>query len=173
MKIEEMSAGRELDALVADKVMGLKEVHVGSMTAWNNPAQSGQYPSPGKCNKDSPRGSYNEYVYLARPNGEQHSIYRGDTRWDRVLEYSLDMNAAMNVLEIARKIGSNAKLIHFGRWRDVPKPLPENHNWPPPGREFGCQLVEGEYVTWASGFCEAICLAALAAVGHKEKEHGD
>ena len=86
MTTTELEAGRELDALVAEKVMGWRR-----KTYW-------------ACNEET--------VGLFPPNGpfDEHDQYP---------EYSIDMNAALLVMEQVRSLGWWPTLDYLKYWDNV------------------------------------------------------
>lgn len=158
MNIDTMPAGREMDALVAEKVMGLKRHSIIK-------AQIGGFCKPG-CDGSSEDDEYSGCSCNEKGDGWKckwcdslwHSKPTREASMDNFCRffrsYSTDIAAAWEVVE---KIGGMLNLTSnpyngSGEWRaSFNSPNPN-----PPGYALTAQL--------------AICRAALKAVGHGTSE---
>lgn len=98
MDIDNMPADAELDALVAERVMHLDDVHMGVMAYWFTPVGSGYNAEPRRT-EGIHHMSKDAYVYKAREPYSGQQLQCHDSGYEAVPDYSTDWAAAAEVLE--------------------------------------------------------------------------
>lgn len=149
---EVLRAGRELDALVAEKVMEWTEVGMGVDLA-------GRVNGPYGVNPQTKRGDMQTLegqILEAR-------------RFDDVPEYSTDIGAAWTVVEKLRWDGWMVAVIatHQGNLQACALTRGSAAPFPPKDTVLHSVDWRESFREQAKTAPEAICLAALRAVGHE------
>lgn len=147
MSLDELKPGRELDALVAEKVMGL-QVETDPLKYFSGAAVAEHVEHFGKYRRvESISGGADIPLFWKLPH------------------YSTDISAAWEVVEWFRK---NKKALGFSfdvHWLD-PDWRIENYDTGYSGYLYRGWKEGQEFDVQSSTFPHAICLAALKAVGY-------
>lgn len=150
-----MKAGRELDALVAEKVMGLKIVRAGDLPIWDH--QCAAYTPTVVTLLGLERDEFIVMDGDLAANIKKGGCYIAHNSLTRVPNYSGDIAAAWNVMEKLRDRGAS---VEIGSSNNR-----EGHPWE-------CCVTFKRHTAPNSDIAElaysaplAICVAALKIVG--------
>lgn len=148
--MSDLPAGRKLDALIAEKVMGLEKV------------------APHRQGFDGRSGWHDDYGFgdgyvRNPPKWPQEPRFPEDYNFQRVPPYSTDIAAAWDVVE---KLG-NWHGFDFLVWRTAEASQYHEGDWQAGWYEAGFDGPESRASAYAKTAPIAICRAALKAVGHE------
>ena len=161
MSVDELPAGRDLDALVAEKVMGCRvswwSIHPNTLPMNQLPASALEVPSVSMCLCRKPTDVPPE-ILAPDGDGDMPSLeVLRDGRWGAAPPYSTDIAAAWAVVEHLHAVRHFRCQIEYGG--------DQNPRWGCRIRDDGYRpFQDSEWVESAETASLAICRTALKAV---------